>query len=301
MKYLIYLLFPFIFCASCGKKTPIEESKNTIKITDYYNREVIIKKDIKTIVSLSPGISELIFDLGKGDNLIGRTDYCNYPSQIRNITSIGGITNANVESIISLQPDIVIASSMLTKSKLMQIEKASIAIVALPERNTVEGVYQTIKILGKILNQNAIAEQKISDMKRRLQVIKDSNASNQTTPTVYYVVGFGAGGDFSAGSNTYIDNIITLAGGNNIAKSSTNWSFSREKLLSQDPDFIFIRKQDYERFIKTAPYTKLSAVINNRVFSIESSLMDYQSIRSIEAIEYIASIIHRTPLKNNLH
>ncbi|MDR0790328.1 MAG: ABC transporter substrate-binding protein [Bacteroidales bacterium] len=293
MKYLICLLFPFVVCISCKKETPVTNNENKIEITDYYNRKVLIKEDIKSIVSLSPGISELIFDLQSGDKLIGRTDYCNYPPQVRNITSIGGITNANVEKIISLQPDIVIASSMLSKSKLEQIERASIAIVSLPERTTVEGVYQTIAIIGKIVGKNALAEQKIKQMKQRIKVTKDKNEAYKTKIKVYYVIGFGSGGDFSAGANTYIDNILTLAGGDNIAKSSANWSFSREELLSQDPDFIFIRNEDYDNFIHTKPYTNLSAVINNKVFAVESSLMDCQSTRSVQIIEYISNIIHQ--------
>ncbi|MDR1725107.1 MAG: ABC transporter substrate-binding protein [Bacteroidales bacterium] len=295
MKHFIILFFLIIACFSCQKEQKIKINDNQIVITDYYNRKVIIKKDVQRIVSLSPGITELVFDLQKGDKIIGRTDYCSFPPQVLKIQSVGGITNANVEQIISLQPDIVISSSMLSKSKLEQIEKAGVSIIALPERNNVEGVYQTIEILGKILGQETLAQQKINAMKQRILVIKEKN-NYSILPKVYYVIGFGAGGDFSAGKNTYIHEIITLAGGDNIAAKIVNWSFSKEELFANEPDYIFIRKEDYSQFIHTAPYTNLKAVRLHKVYPIESSLMDCQTIRSVEAIEQISYIIHNFQL-----
>jgi iron complex transport system substrate-binding protein len=282
-------------CVSCNHQTKHAGDNNTIEITDYYNRKVIISRNSQRIVSLSPGISELIFDLQSGKRLIGRTDYCTFPSEIKNIPSIGGISNANVEKIISLKPDLIISSSMISKSELEQIERASIPVVALPERNSLEGVYETIRILGKILGQDSLAELKISEMKQRIKAITKQNSNNDDgkRPKVYYVVGFGSGGDFSAGGNTYIDNIITLAGGDNIAKNSRNWTFSKEELFYQNPDFVFIRREDYNQFIKTKPYNSLSAVKNGKVFPVESSLIDCQTIRSVEIIEIISDIIHK--------
>ncbi|MDR1006587.1 MAG: ABC transporter substrate-binding protein [Bacteroidales bacterium] len=293
-KYIILALFPFIFFCSCGRQTKQDKNQTSIEITDYHNRKVQIKKDLHTIVSLSPGITELIFDLQSGDKLIGRTNYCTYPPQVQNITSIGGIADANVEKIVSLHPDVVIASSMLSKSKLEQIERAGIAIISLPERTTVEGVFQTIAILGRILDREVLSTKIIADMKQRIEAITKRNSDNKQTkrPKVYYVVGFGAGGDFSAGANTYIDDILTLAGGDNIAKSSVNWSFSREELFAKNPDFIFIRKEDYNQFIHTKPYSTLAAVRNHKVFPVDSRLMDCQTARSVRMIETISDIIH---------
>ncbi len=264
-----------------------------------------IKSVPKTIVSVSPAITSIIFDLGCGDKLIGRTDFCTYPPQVKNIKSIGGINNANLEMIISMQPDLVITSSIFTKKMFETIESSKIPIISFKETNEIEGMYDIIEVLGDILDKKEEADEIISDCKTKLQEIKskrqkieskkefaESKKENHNMPKVYYVIGYGQSGDFSAGKDTYINQIITLAGGDNIAKNSINWSFSTEELFSQQPDYIFIRTEDSANFVRTYPYTKLNAVKNNKVFGIESQLMDLQTPRSIKAIEFISEILY---------
>ena len=264
-----------------------------------------IKSVPKTIVSVSPAITSIIFDLGCGDKLIGRTDFCTYPPQVKNIKSIGGINNANLEMIISMQPDLVITSSIFTKKMFETIESSKIPIISFKETNEIEGMYDIIEVLGDILDKKEEADEIISDCKTKLQEIKskrqkieskkefaESKKENHNMPKVYYVIGYGQSGDFSAGKDTYINQIITLAGGDNIAKNSINWSFSTEELFSQQPDYIFIRTEDSANFVRTYPYTKLNAVKYNKVFGIESQLMDLQTPRSIKAIEFISEILY---------
>lgn len=131
-----------------------------------------IKSVPKTIVSVSPAITSIIFDLGCGDKLIGRTDFCTYPPQVKNIKSIGGINNANLEMIISMQPDLVITSSIFTKKMFETIESSKIPIISFKETNEIEGMYDIIEVLGDILDKKEEADEIISDCKTKLQEIK---------------------------------------------------------------------------------------------------------------------------------
>jgi iron complex transport system substrate-binding protein len=117
------------------------------------------------------------------------------------------------------------------------------------------------------------------------------NAHLKCKPTVYYVVNFGAGGDFTAPGNSHINEIITLAGGRNIGDTLSTWNVSREYLFTQNPDLIFVRTEDFPFFIKTYPYTLLKAVKENRVYPIESGWMDVISPRNFLAIEEIGGKI----------
>jgi iron complex transport system substrate-binding protein len=283
----------------CGCEKPHSQHiKPSISITDYYNRNVNIPKDLRRIVSLSPGITEMIFDLQADTLLVGRTDYCSFPQpQVSKIASVGGISNVSAERIIALRPDLVLCGSMVSKELVMQIERSGIAIVSFPERKTVEGTYETLKLLGKILQKDSLSAAIVSDMKAKIAAVKTKTEQmkkpNSPRPKVYYVVGFGTSGDFSAGNGTYIHNILTLAGGQNVAENARNWSFSRENLFAHQPDYVFIRKEDYAAFIKTPPYNDLNAVRKGQVYPVESALMDCQTPRSVDAIEYISNIIHR--------
>ncbi len=289
--FLLVAMGCFAVFLSCGGKTDKPEADNTIEITDYYNRKTSIRPNPQRVVSLSPGISELIFALGRQASLVGRTDYCTYPEEVKRIKSVGGISDANVEMIIALKPDVVIASSMVNRQTVERISHSGIPVVSLPERKNVEGVYQTINILGRIFCEQSRADSLVRSMQDGIDRIRRQNRG-EVRPKVYYVVGFGSSGDYTAGGNTYINEMIELAGGKNIAENARNWSFSKEALFADQPDCIIIRNEDLKTFVNTSPYNKLKAVRENRVFGIESSLMDCQTNRSIEAIEQISRWIH---------
>ena len=291
LKYFgfVSLLLPFLFF-SCNKT---QDTKPNCVISQKNH----LKKTPVKVVSVSPAVTEILFALDCGDRLIGRTDFCNYPPEAKNIKSIGGINNANLEEIIKLQPDLVITSSIFTKKMFETIEDAGIPIISFKETNTIEGLYETIEMLGKVMDKETKAKSIIDKFEEDLKIVKTKRDSIQklrktsSLPKVYYVVGFGQMGDFSAGKNTFINEIITLAKGDNIAKESINWSFSKEEIFANQPDYIFIRKEDSAQFVKTHPYNTLKAVKQNRVYGIESNLMDILSPRTIKAIEFISEKI----------
>ncbi len=293
MRHL--LLFALLVCAFCflGCKKADKESakgRETIELTDYYGRKLNIPTNPEKVVSLSPGITELIFDLGVSDRLVGRTDYCLYPEKAKLIPSVGGITDANVELIIAKQPDVVFTASMVARQSVNRLEKAGIRVVCLPERKRVADVYRTVSLLGKIFCKEQLADSLIENMKTQIESLQKKNVTAKR-PSVYYVAGFGAGGDFTAGGDSFINDIISLAGGENIAKDVSGWSISREAIFARKPDFIVVRKEDAERFVKTAPYNKLEAVKRGNVIPIESSLTDCQTLRTPLAIEKIGDFM----------
>ena len=295
MKKTVLLFFFLGLFFSCKESnfSNKEISDATIEFTDYYNRKVKVKQKPQTVVSISPGITEILFDLGVGNKIIGRTIFCNFPKEALQIEAIGGISDANLERIIALRPQIVITSSMVRKDLVENIEKAGISIICLPERSNIEGVFGTIKILGKIFDKENTADSLINNMKNQLNEIKSTYNDNSYKPSIYYVVGYGATGDFTAGRDTYINEIIELSGGINIANNISNWSYSKEELFAQQPDYIIVRQEDLNHFINTSPYKDLKAVKQKKVLGINSSLIDCQTCRSIEAICIISNFIHQ--------
>lgn len=259
-----------------------------------------LKRHNTRIVSVSTQITEIICDLGCEDRLVARTDFCDYPSSVKKIQSIGGVSNPNIEKIISLNPDVVITSSMLPQKLFSQIENAGLPIISFRESNKIEGMYKVISILGQLLEKESEADSIIEDCKQRLKKVSQKSQEIQRTqkdvkPKVYYVVGYGASGDFSSGKDTYIDEMFALAGADNIAKNSLNWTFTKEQLFKNEPDFIFIRTSDVENFCNTPPYNQLQAVKNHKVIGIDG--MDSQTPRSISLIEFISKTIYQNSKK----
>ena len=260
--------------------------------TDDYNRTVKVPNNPKRIVSISPAITEVIYALGADDKLVGRTDFCNYPPQVDSVESIGGISNFSIEKLLALKPDLVLIGSMVNENTVNLITNTGITLVTVREKNHFEALFDNIEKIGLLCGHHDEAINLNDSLRKKVELVTsqiDTSASNK--PTVYYVVGYGKGGNFTAGGNTFINDIFEICGLSNIAKDITGWNYSVEALLEADPDYILIRKEDMANFINTKPYTYLSAVKQGKVIPIESAYIDLQVPRNVDGLVYIYNSI----------
>ena len=284
----------FYFISLCGTcLSPKDKAGTFLCLIDSYNREIKLDKKPEKIISLSPGITEILFLLHAENRLIGISDYCNFPEETNRIKKVGGLQNMNIETIIAMKPDLVLIGSIIPKKEVEKLAKSGITVFAIKEEEKLEGMLDAMKILGKIVDNKDCADSLVLYYKNKLVDAKNSLPQNvgaknlSPLPTVYYVVGFGTAGDYTAPANSHIHEIIQYAGGRNIGDRLSTWNISREYLFEQNPDLIFVRLEDYPHFVKTYPYTLLDAVKENRVYPIESGWMDIVSPRNFLAIEEI--------------
>ena len=153
-----------------------------------------------------------------------------------------------------------------------------------------------IETLGKALNKEDIAEEKVSEMKKTIGDV-ESAIKGEKEPTVYYVVSYGEGGDFSAPENTFVGGLIKLAGGQNIVPASDNWSFSLEALLEADPEIIVVGKGQKDGFMSAEGYKELTAVKEGKVYEIDNNIIDRQGYRNAEGVLELAKIFHPEAFK----
>lgn len=285
---LRFALLGFILLlAACGGHQGQVAVTDTV--TDDYGRTVVVPAAPQRVVSLSPAVTEIMFALGAGDLLVGRTDFCVYPDAAGNIPSIGGISNLNVERILSMQPDLIISGSMVGKKFTDQFDQMGTPMVCVIEKPKFEALYDNIKAIGRLVGKEKEADSLIENLKLRMESLLAHGDNSQIfqLPSVYYVVGFGAGGNFTAGGNTFINDIIRMAGGRNIAEDIEGWSYSLEALMKEDPDYIIVRREDSAAFCDMKPYNRLSAVKNGHVIGIVSGTLDLQVPRNIDAVLYL--------------
>ena len=285
IRKLFFLLAACIMTAACGhsgNRTSTDSSTDTV--TDDYGRTVVVPTSPRRVVSLSPAVTEIMFDLGAQDLLVGRTDFCVYPDGAAAIPSIGGISNLNIESILALQPDLVISGSMVGKKVTDQMDAMGTAMVCVVEKPRFEALYDNIRAIGRLVGKEKEADSLNGVLRDRVSQL---SSLHSPLSTCYYVVGFGAGGNFTAGGNTFINDIIRMAGGRNIAENVEGWSYSLEALVGEDPDYIIVRREDSAAFCSMKPYNRLSAVRRGHVIGIESGTLDLQVPRNIDAILYL--------------
>lgn len=264
-----------------------------ITVTGSYGITVTLQKPAERIVSIAPNITETIFALGKGNLLVGRTDYGDFPAAAASVQSIGSLTEPNIEKIAELMPDIVIASTHFKKESSDKLKKLSIKVIVLNEDKTFEGVYETIRDIAKISGAEKAGEAIIIKMQNMVHSVEKA-VQGKPKPKVYYVIGFGEYGDYTAGGDTFIGQMISMAGGNNIASKVKGWSYNLESIIAADPDIIICSKywNTKKNLIKANGYKELRAVKQGHVFEIDNNLLDRQGPRLAEGLQALARIIH---------
>jgi iron complex transport system substrate-binding protein len=279
------------FFASCSHAdTKLNNCTDTLK--DSYNRIVILNNKPNRIISAAPSVTEIFFALGKGSLLVGRTNYCKYPAEAAKIPSIGGLEDPSLETIVKINPDLMIASTHFKKENVEQLDALNIPIIVEKEDASFEGVYTMINRIATLLDENKKGDSLINSMKLKISEIEKRVSGVKSRPSVYFVIGFGKTGDYTAGGNTFISEMISMAGGNNIAKDIKGWSFSLEKLIQSDPDIIIIRKGDKELFCNTNMYKKLTAVKTNHVYEVDTDLLELLGPRIADGLQMLVDIVH---------
>jgi len=251
-----------------------------ILLIDYYGREISLDAPADNVVSLSPGITETVFALGYGDRLTGRTTYCDFPPQALSIASVGNLNEPDTERIVGLSPDVVIASTHFSKEGLRSLDAADQNVVILMGQDSFRGVYDgVIRPTALLLGDVAAGEALIASMRATKEEAMKRVAEFPYVPSVYYVVGFAEGGDWTAGGDTFIGDMIEMAGGRNIAADIRGWSFSIEAIVDRDPDIILIPPWAENLFSKTPLYEDLRAVREGHVYVIDEDSIVRQGPR----------------------
>lgn len=301
-KNILAIIITLILCfvvTACGQKATVDNTqavKSTaypLKIVDSYNRTVTIEKEPQRIVSISPSITETVFALGKGDKLVGRSSYCDYPEQATKVSTVGDMMNPSIEKIVALKPDVVIVSNMFNKDTIKKLEDLKITVVVLYGKETFDGVYDNIGKVAEVINANEKAKTIVSDMKKKVSDVT-TKVKSANKPSVYYVVSFGKSGDFTSGKDTFISNMIDMAGGKNAAGDVTGWQYSIEKLVQNNPDILICSKYfDAKKGIEAATgYKDLKSVKEGKLLEIDSNLLDRQGPRQADGLEALAKLIH---------
>lgn len=262
-----------------------------LTITDSNGDEVTLEQEPTKIVSMAPNVTEMIFALGAEDKLVGRTDYCDYPEEALAIESVGTLMTPDIEKIISLEPDVVIASTHFSEESEQQLKDLGINVIMLYEEMDMDGVYGMINTLSDVVNKKEAGQAIVTEMQASVDETLAAVAGLESK-SVYYVVGFGEYGDYTAGGTTFLGQLLTMAGGSNVAEEVTDWSYTLESLVEADPEIIIIADDMKESFETAETYKDLTAVKNGNVFGVDKNTLERQGYRNAEGLRTLAEIIH---------
>ncbi|MCP8307389.1 MAG: cobalamin-binding protein [archaeon] len=256
------------------------------------------------IVSISPGATEILFALGLGEKVVGVDTYSDYPEETENITKVGSFSNPNIEKIAELNPDLILATGGVQRSFVDKLEELGWGVAARNYEEGVSSILSNIILVGNFTGQEEVAETLVNDMNKRIKEITDKtqNLTIEERPRVYIEYYFSAKGYRSFGSTSLVNELIYMAGGNNVFADSPiqHPTTSDEQVMKADPEVIFISKGAMAESCGLTPdlirgregWDGISAVKNNKIFEIEESSLTRPGPRIVDALETLAEYIH---------
>ena len=272
------------------QESPAETAfKPFYEFTDAYGNDVVIETEPQRIVSVSPVMTEIVYALGKGDKLVGRTVYCDYPEEAASLPTIGDIYSPDVEAIVALEPDLVLTSSIFSEESFNQLTELGYNVAIVIDEESFEGIYDVISTVGNIVGAPDEAAALIEDIKAEVDQIVNDKVDSDIS--VYYCMGCGEYGEYTAGGDTFINDIIELAGAKNAAADAKGWTYSLEALIAADPDYVLISAWAYDEFTTSENYADLKAVKNGNVIIVDSNLFERQGPRIVEGLKLVHELV----------
>ena len=261
--------------------------------TDDLGREVYLESIPQRIVSLAPSHTEILFALGLGDRVVGVTRYCNYPEEAKEKEKIGGFATAEIEKIIALKPDLILAFGTLQKSLVTELEDKGQTVFHLYPHN-VKDILESFERIGEITGSSTAAKQLRKEIEERIETVQARirNIPEQERPTVFRVMGLDP--PATIGGDAFQTDVYRLAGGRNIfGKTKKDYfELDLQTLVTLEPDIIVIAGEDEAeakaRVRSQEGWEGLTAVKADRIVVISADLICRPSPRLAQTIELLA-------------
>jgi iron complex transport system substrate-binding protein len=272
----------------------VETSAKTV--IDHVGRRVSVPDNPQKIIALAPSITEVIYDLGEEHRLRGVTQYSDFPAQAKTLPRVGSYVRLDLEKIIALEPDLCLAiKDGNPKHIIDKIVALDIPVYVIDPRS-LDHTMDTITLIGSLLNAEQAALKLVAEMQSRIARVETLVRKANHRPRIFFQID--AEPLISAGNNTFIDELIELAGGINTAAGKDPYPrYSWEDILILQPEMILISSMagglNPEQLVLTwKKWDQLAAVINDQIFVVDADLFDRPTPRLVDGLELIAEIIH---------
>lgn len=289
---LMTILFSLLTLWTCSENKEIQPTKNFV--TDDLHKKIEIELSPQKVITLAPNLTELVFELGQGNKIIGNTNYCNYPDSAKKIENVADLLSVNLEKITDLKPDLIfITAEGNSKADYNKLISLGFKVFVSNPRNFA-GIKKTMLDMGKIFRVSEKAEAIVNNWNERIDSVKKTHEQIVAGSVMFLI---STNPIYSVGKNTFVHQILTLAGLKNIT-SDTDVNYpllNREEILARNPNYILLyetNNNNVSEILKAYPeWNTLSAVINDRVFFINADLFSRPGPRFVDAVEKLNQMI----------
>ena len=270
-----------------------------LTLVDGMDRDVVLLGPAQRIVSIAPSNTEILFAIGAGDQIVGRDEVSDYPPEALAIASIGSTYGElNTEAILALEPDLVLAATITSPEQVQTLEVLGIPVFLLANPEDFSGLLENIKIVGILTGHEAEAEAIAAGLDERIEAVTQKAAAAELVSVFYEVDGTDPTAPWTTGAGTFQDVLIGLVGGENIAVDIAGWGqMSLEEIVTRDPQVVIFGEGPWvpttiESYSERSGWGEIAAVVDGRVYGIDTNWVDRPGPRLVDALEEMALMIH---------
>jgi iron complex transport system substrate-binding protein len=293
------LIIFFVLLVAFLVSLPLSAQEFPLNYTDELGREITIEKEVERIITLAPGMTEVIYALGLEDKLVAVSSACDYPKEALKKEDVGRIDEPNIEKIVSLEPDLVIAESVTKIESLERLTELGIKNVGFKPVS----INDTIDMIEDIAYVTSAAEagskltSRMEKEYQKLRVLVNDKLENNERKRVFYEIW--SDPLYTAGAGTFIDSLIHDAGGYNVAREAEgSWpTYSLESLIAADPEVYISSAHStpngltLDELREREIFREISAFKNDRLYLVDQNLVNRPSPRIIEGYKQFIKAI----------
>jgi iron complex transport system substrate-binding protein len=290
------ILIPVLVLTSCSRirNDRSHLTAQTHEVTDEAGRQVVLPLQIDRIVSLAPNLTEIVYAVGAGDRLVGRTRYCDFPAEAKQVADVGDTITPSVERIIALRPQVVLVSmASQLEAFTRQLGEQGIAVYV-TKSDSLEAVFHSIQDLGDLLGEHETAQSLIAQLRKRAEAVANAVSKSPPVRVFYQLSGEPL---YTIGREAYLTDLIKRAGGVSVtADVPTAFPrFSDEAAVAANPDAIILptggSMGDANASV-AASLKRSPAVLHNRVYQISDDYLSRPGPRLVDGLEKVARALH---------
>lgn len=266
-------------------------------LTDFLGNPIKLENPPTRIISLTPSNTEIVYALGLGSKLVGVDAFSDYPDAVKDVAKIGDFNGPNLETVVSLKPDLVLGGNKLQKDAIDKMKALGLNVVS-AEATTYEDIYKSIDLIAGLTGTQAKAAEVEADMKAKEKAVLDAVAKATGDKSVYYAMSYGDAGNYTCGPGSFPYELIEMCGGKNITEGlPVPWpNLSQEQLVKADPDVILldsgmIGENSKDTFTKADAYKNLKAVKDGQVFVVTSNYCTRPGPRIVYGLREFAEAV----------
>ena len=237
------------------------------------------------IISLSPTLTEVLFALGEGEQIVGVTRYCSYPPEAKSKEKVGDLLNPDLEKISQLRPDIVFAERWSSTKIVNHLRGVGINVVEVPSPRSILEIYESIQTVGESVGEPEQARRIVADMQRRVEAVTRRATNLNWRPSIYIEIDLPS---WTVGRASYTHEAVTLCGARNIFGDVEKAALlvSREAIIQRNPEVILSFEASADQIRGRPGWGEISAVKQGRIIDhFDRDLFSRGNQRLVEGME----------------